>query len=159
MAAAVKAIPQGYHSVTPYIMVKGAGEALEFYKKAFGAKERLRIPGPGGKVMHAEFEIGDSIIMMADEFPEMGALGPLSLKGTPVGIHLYVENADEVFAKAVAAGAKVERPLQNQFYGDRSGALVDPFGHKWHIATHIEDVSEAELNRRMQEWQKKGAQC
>jgi PhnB protein len=154
----VKAIPQGYHSVTPYIMVKGGAEALEFYKKAFGAKEKLRVPGPGGKIMHAEFEIGDSVIMMADEFPEMGGFSPETLKGTPVGIHLYVENVDEVFAKAVAAGAKVERPLANQFYGDRSGALVDPFGHKWHVATHVEDVSEEELNRRMQEWQKKGNQ-
>lgn len=158
METAVRAIPLGYHAVTPYLMVKGGVEALEFYKKAFGAKELLRIPGPDGKIMHAEFKIGDSIIMMADEFPEMGAVSPMTLKGSPVGIHLYVEKVDDVFAQAVAAGAKVERPLQNQFYGDRSGALVDPFGHKWHVATHVEDVSEEELQRRLQEAMKKGGQ-
>jgi PhnB protein len=158
MDTGVRAIPQGYHSVTPYLMVKGGAEALEFYKKAFGAKERFRIPGPGGKLMHAEFEIGDSIIMLADEFPEMGAVSPTTLKGTPVGIHLYVEKVDEVFAQAVAAGATVERPLQNQFYGDRSGGVIDPFGHKWYIATHVEDVSDEELARRVQSWQNKGGQ-
>jgi PhnB protein len=158
MSAKVKPIPDGYRSVTPYLMIKGAGEAIDFYKKAFGARERMRVPGPGGKLMHAEIEIGDSVVMLADEFAEMGALSPASIGGTPVGIHLYVENVDEMFKVALDAGAKQERPVQDQFYGDRSGSLIDPFGHKWHLATHIEDVSPAEIDRRMQEWKKSG-QC
>jgi len=159
MSAKVKPIPDGYRSVTPYLMVKGAGEAIEFYKRAFNARERGRVPGASGKVMHAELEIGDSVVMLADEFPDMGALGPLSIGGTPVGIHLYVENVDAMYKQAVAAGAKEERPVQNQFYGDRSGSLIDPFGHKWHLATHVEDVSPEELQRRMQQMMKDGAKC
>ena len=154
----VKPIPDGYRSVTPYLMIKGAAQAIDFYKKAFGAKERMRVPGPGGKVMHAEIEIGDSVVMLADEFPEMGALGPQTIGGTPVAIHLYVENVDATFAQALAAGARQEQPLTNQFYGDRSGSLVDPFGHKWHLATHVEDVSPEEIERRLQSM-KSGGQC
>src|SRR6185295_16707190 len=133
----VKPIPDGYHTATPYLIVKGASDAIDFYKKAFGATELMRMPGPGGCVAHAEIKIGDSPIMLADEFPQMDARGPKTIGGTPVGLMLYVEKVDEVFARAIAAGAKELRPLQNQFYGDRSGTLEDPFGHKWTIATHI----------------------
>ena len=146
---AVKPIPDGYHSVTPYLIVKGAARALEFYQKALGAKELMRLPGPDGRVGHAEIKIGDSRIMLADECPEMSATSPQALGGTPVGLCLYVEDADAVFNRAVAAGAKVVRPVQDQFYGDRSGTLEDPFGHKWTIGTHKEDVSPEELQRRM----------
>jgi PhnB protein len=148
-AVAVKAIPEGYHTVTPYLIVNGAARALDFYRKAFGAKEQVRMPGPDGKVMHAEIQIGDSKVMLADEFPQMGAKSPQSIGGTPVGICLYVAKVDAVYEQAVAAGAKVERPLQDQFYGDRSGTVIDPFGHKWTIATHIEDVTPAEMEKRM----------
>jgi PhnB protein len=157
MSAKVKPIPDGYRSVTPYLMVKGAAEAIDFYKRAFNARERMRVPGPGGKIMHAEIEIGDSVVMLAEEFPDMGALGPLSIGGTPVGIHLYVENVDAIFKQALSAGAREERPLQNQFYGDRSGSLIDPFGHKWNLATHVEEVSPDEMQRRMEQWTKDGA--
>jgi PhnB protein len=146
---AVKPIPEGYHTVTPYLIVKGAAQALDFYQRAFGAQESVRMPGPEGKIMHAEIQIGDSKIMLADEFPQMGAVSPQTIGGTPVGICLYVDNVDALHSQAVAAGAKVERPLQNQFYGDRSATLVDPFGHKWTIATHVEDVSPEEMQRRM----------
>jgi PhnB protein len=146
----VKAIPDGYHTVTPYLIVKGAASAIEFYKKAFGATELMRFPMPDGKVGHAEIKIGNSPIMLADEFPEMGARGPQSLGGSPVGILLYVEDVDTRFSQAVAAGATVERPLKDQFYGDRSGTVVDPFGHKWTIATHKEDVSLDEMHKRME---------
>ena len=146
---AVKPIPEGYHTVTPYLVVQGAAKALEFYKKAFGATELVRMPGPGGKVMHAEIRIGDSPVMLADEFPEMDARGPQALGGTPVGLCIYVENVDALFDRAVTAGAKVLRPVVDQFYGDRSGTVADPFGHKWTIATHKEDVSPEEMKRRM----------
>jgi PhnB protein len=145
----VKPIPEGYRTVTPYLIIKGAAKALEYYKKAFGATERVRMDGPDGRIGHAEIEIGDSVVMLADEFPEMGAKGPQAIGGTPVGICLYVENVDAVFKQAIAAGGKEERPLANQFYGDRSGTLIDPFGHKWTIATHIEDVTPEEIGRRM----------
>jgi PhnB protein len=145
----VKPIPEGYNTVTPYLIISGAAKALDFYGAAFGAKERMRLPMPGDKIAHAEIEIGDSVIMLADESPEMGAKSPTSLGGTPMGICLYVTDADAVFQRAVSAGAKVERPLQNQFYGDRSGTIVDPFGHKWTIATHVEDVTPEEIGRRM----------
>lgn len=148
MASNVKPIPDGYHAVTPYLIVKGGVDALEFYKKAFGAKESLRMMQPDGRVGHAEIKIGDSVIMLADEHPEIGARSPQSYGGTPVTIHLYVEDVDTVFNQAVAAGAKVVRPLQNQFYGDRSGGIEDPFGHAWYIATHVEDVSPEEINKR-----------
>jgi PhnB protein len=148
-AIAVKPVPDGYHTVTPYLIVNGAARALDFYRKAFGAKEQVRMPGPDGKVMHAEIQIGDSKVMLADEFPQMGARSPQSIGGTPVGICLYVARVDAVYEQAVAAGAKVERPLQDQFYGDRSGTVIDPFGHKWTIASHIEDVSPEEMQKRM----------
>ena len=146
--SAVKPIPDGYNSVIPYLHIKGAARALEFYKSAFGAKEVLRMPGPGGQVMHAELKIGDSMIMLSDEHPQMGALGPQSVGGTPVTLHLYVENVDAVVQKAVAAGATLDQPVKDQFYGDRSGLLTDPFGHKWHVATHVEDVSPEDLKVR-----------
>ena len=144
----VQPIPAGYHSVTPYLAVKGAAEALEFYRRAFGAKEIMRMPGPGGSIGHAEIRIGDSRIMLADEYAAMDFLSPKERGGTTVTIHLYMKNVDAAVARASAAGAKVTRPVQDQFYGDRTGSLEDPFGHVWHIATHKEDVSKAELKRR-----------
>jgi PhnB protein len=146
---AVKAIPEGYHSVTPYLVVHDAAGALAFYQKAFGAKEIMRFPMPDGRIGHAEIKIGNSHIMLADEAPEMDARSPRSLGGTPTGIMLYVEDVDAVTAQAVAAGAKVLRPVQDQFYGDRSGTVADPYGHKWTIGTHKEDVSLEEMKRRM----------
>ena len=148
MKTRAKAIPKGYHAVTPYLCVKGAAAAIAFYKKAFGAKEIMRMPGPGGTIGHAEIQISDSRIMLADEFPEMNFRSPFSVGGTPVNIHLYVPDVDRVVRKAVAAGAKPIRPVANQFYGDRSGSVEDPFGHIWHIATHIEDVAAKELKKR-----------
>lgn len=144
-----KAIPDGYHSVTPYLIVKGAARALEFYKKAFNAQELYRMDAPGGTIGHAEIQIGDSRIMLSDEFPEMGARSPETLGGSPIGLCIYVENVDVLFKQAVAAGGKEERPVKDQFYGDRSGTLRDPFGHQWTIATHKEDVSPEEMARRM----------
>jgi PhnB protein len=145
---AVKPIPEGYHSVTPYLYAKGAAQAIEFYKKAFLATERMRIAHPDGRVGHAEIQIGDSIIMLADEFPEMDARSPQSLGGSPVSIHLYVDDADTMFNRAVAAGARVKRPLADQFYGDRLGGIEDPFGHTWWISTHKEDLSPEEIEKR-----------
>ena len=145
MSNSVKPIPDGYHSITPYITVKNAVEAIEFYKKAFGAIELLRMPDASGRISHAEIRIGDSVIMMSDEHPEMGVYSPQHYGGAPVGVLLYVENCDAVFAQAVAAGATVQRPLADQFYGDRSGGVVDPFGFRWYISTHIKDVSMEEL--------------
>lgn len=133
---------------TPYLIVKGAAEAIEFYKRAFGATELLRMADPKGRVGHAEIRIGDSVIMLADEYPEMGHRGPRSLGGSSVSILLYLEDVDTVFERALKAGARAQRPVQNQFYGDRSGTLEDPFGHVWTIATHVEDVPEEELKRR-----------
>jgi PhnB protein len=144
----VKPIPDGYHSVTPYLVISGAAAALEFYAKVFGAKELMRVPGPDGKVGHAELQLGDSRIMLADEHPEMGFRGPKAYGGTPVSLAVYVENVDTVFDRAVSAGATVLRPVQDQFYGDRSGTLQDPFGHVWTLATHTEDVAPEELERR-----------
>jgi PhnB protein len=141
-------IPEGYHSVTPYLIVTGAASAIEFYKHAFGAKELMRIPHPDGRVGHAELQIGDSRVMLADEFPEMGVRSPMTLGGTPVGIQLYVDDVDAVTTRALAAGAKTLRPVKDQFYGDRSGTLSDPFGHQWTISTHKEDVSLEEMQRR-----------
>jgi PhnB protein len=144
----VKPIPEGYHSATPYLIVKDAARAIEFYKRAFGATELLRMAAPGGKIGHAEIKIGDSPIMLADEVPDMGALSPESLGGTPVSILLYVEDVDAVFNQAIAAGAKVQRPVKDQFYGDRTGGVTDPFGHIWYVATHKEDVSPEEMRKR-----------
>jgi PhnB protein len=153
-ATKAKAIPDGYQSATPYLCVKDAAKALEFYKKAFGAKELMRMGDPAGKIGHAEIKIGEAIVMLSDEFPDFGHLSPESIGGTPVSIMVYVEDVDGFVNKAVAAGAKLERPVQDQFYGDRSGALVDPFGHKWHFATHIEDVSPEEMKKRHDEFMK-----
>jgi len=145
---ALKPIPQGYHTATPYLIVKGAAKALEFYKRAFGARETMRFTTPDGEIGHAEFRIGDSAIMLADEYPEMGYRSPHSIGGTPVSILLYVEDVDRWFERAIAAGGKVARPVANQFYGDRTGTLTDPFGHVWSIATRVEDVSVEEMHRR-----------
>jgi PhnB protein len=153
---AVKPIPDGYHSVTPYLIVHDAAAALDFYKKAFGATEIMRFPTPGGRIGHAEIRIGDSVVMLADEHPEMGAKSPQSLGGSPVGLLIYVTDVDTSFAQAVAAGGRVDRPLADQFYGDRSGTLVDPYGHKWTLATHKEDVSPEEMQKRMEALMKKG---
>ena len=155
MAGKVKPIPEGYHAITPYLSIKGASDAIEFYKAAFGATEIMRFDGPGGSVCHAEIKIGDSPVMLGDENPEWGAVSPQTLGGTPAGLCIYVPNVDEVFNQAVATGAKVERPVQDQFYGDRSGTVIDPFGHKWTVATHIEDVSAEEMQRRMAAWMNK----
>ena len=143
-----KYIPDGYHTATPYLIVTGAARALDFYKRAFGAQEVLRMDSPDGKVMHAEIKIGDSHIMLADEYPDMDARSPQTIGGTPVSLMLYLEDADGVTARAVSAGAKLLRPVQDQFYGDRCGTIADPFGHKWTIATHKEDVSPDEVRKR-----------
>lgn len=144
----VRAIPEGYHAVTPYLIVNDAKQALEFYKEGLGATELFRMD-MGSRIGHAEFQIGDSRIMVSDEFPEAGAKSPKTLGGSPVLIHLYVDNVDTFVERAVGAGAKVIRPVADQFYGDRSGGFEDPFGHLWHVATHIEDVSPDEMQRRM----------
>jgi PhnB protein len=148
MPTPVKPIPDGYHTATPYIICRGAAKAIEFYKQAFGATETIRLAGPDGKIGHAEIRIGDSTIMLADEHPEMGAKSPQTIGGTPVGILLYVADVDAVFQRAIAAGATVERPVEDKFYGDRMGGVIDPFGHKWYIGTHKEDVSPEEIARR-----------
>ena len=147
----VRPVPEGYHTVTPYLFVRDAARAIEFYRKAFGAVELMRMEGPGGKLGHAEIRIGDARVMLADEVPEMGILGPQSLGGTSCSLLLYVENVDDRFRQALAAGAAEVRPLKDQFYGDRSGTLSDPFGHLWTIATHVEDVSPEEMRRRMEQ--------
>ena len=144
----VKPVPDGYHNATPYMIVDGAARALDFYKRVFAATERMRIPGPGGKIGHAEISIGDSIIMLADEHPEMGARGPRNFGGSAVGIMLYVPDVDATVKTAIAEGAKILQPVQDKFYGDRIGTVVDPFGHRWHLATHKEDVSPEEMQRR-----------
>ena len=149
--AKVKPIPDGYHSLTPYLIISGAQKALDFYAKVFGAQETFKMPGPDGKIGHAEMRIGDSMFMLADENPKMGHKSASTLGGSPVGILLYVDNVDETFKRAVDAGAQVERPIANQFYGDRTGGVKDPFGFSWYIATHIEDVSPEEMQRRAQE--------
>ena len=149
MAGQVKAIPDSYPRVTPYLIVDGAAAAIDFYTRVFGAKERMRMPGPGGKIGHAEIEIGNSMVMLADANPEMGHKTPKTLGATPVSLLLYVENADDTVKRATAAGAKVVRPVEDQFYGDRMGGVEDPFGHLWYVATHVEDVSPEEMKRRM----------
>lgn len=146
---AVKPIPEGMHSLTPHIVCAGAAEAIAFYVKAFNAVEMVRLPGPGGKLMHASLKIGDSTLMLVDEMPGCGALGPTSLKGSPVTLHLYVEDADAAFAQAVAAGAKATMPVTDMFWGDRYGQVEDPFGHRWSIATHKRDVTPAEMQEAM----------
>ena len=145
-----QAIPDGHHTVTPYLAINNAAKALEFYKNAFGAIEIYRLPLPDGRVGHAEIRLGDSIIMLADEFPEYGGKSPETLGGSPVNIHLYVDDVDAFFKRALAAGAKERKPVMDQFYGDRSGQLEDPFGHLWWVATHKEDVPPEELRKRVE---------
>jgi PhnB protein len=154
---AIKPIPEGYQSVTPYLVMKGASAAIDYYKKVFGATERMRMDAPGGRIGHAEITVGSSVIMLADESPDMGFRGPKTFGGTPVSLMLYVPNVDEVFKRAVDAGAKQLRPVENQFYGDRMGTLEDPFGHVWSIGTHVEDVAPEEMSRRAQEMMKQKA--
>jgi PhnB protein len=148
MTTKVKPIPEGYHSVTPYLIISGAADAIEFYKKAFGAAEIFRLQQPDGRIGHAELKIGDSHIMLADEHPEMGIRSPKTIGGSPISIMLYVNDVDATATQAEAAGAKITRPVADQFYGDRIGGLEDPFGHIWYVATHIEDVSMEEMEKR-----------
>ncbi len=149
-----KPIPDGYNSVTPYLIVDDAKRAIEFYRDAFGAEEKFRMP-MGERIGHAEIKIGDSHVMLADEFPEMGHLGPNARGGPTSSIMLYVEDVDSSFKRAVEAGAKEQRAVENQFWGDRMGTLIDPFGHQWSLATHVEDVPESEMQARMDEFAKK----
>ncbi len=144
----VKPIPDGYHSASPYLVVGGAAQAIEFYKRAFGAQEQMRMPSPDGKIVHGEIKIGDSVVMLADEFPEYGSRSPKSLGGTPSSVFLYVQDVDAVFQSAVSAGAKSLMPVADMFWGDRYGKLEDPFGHQWQIATHKEDLTPEEMKRR-----------
>jgi PhnB protein len=146
--ASVKPIPDGYPRVIPYLTIEGAAAAIEFYTKVFGATERVRMPGPDGKVGHAELEFGESVVMLADAFPEMGNPAPKALGGTPVTLMVYVEDVDATFEQALKAGATEDRKVENQFYGDRAGQFVDPFGHKWFVATHVEDVPPDEMAKR-----------
>ena len=149
----VSAKPEGYHSVTPYLIVDGAEEAIRFYEKALGATEVLRLP-MGDKIGHAEIKIGDSMVMLSDEWPDMGKLGPKARGGATSSLMIYLDNVDAAFDRAVAAGGTVERPVEDQFYGDRSGSFTDPFGHSWTLSTHVEDIPEDEIQRRMAEWTK-----
>lgn len=155
MTKAMQPIPPGFHALTPHLVIADAAKAIDFYKKAFGAEEMGRMPGPDGRIMHAQITIGGSPLMLNDEIPEMGARGPKSLGGTPVTIHLYVTDADKVYNQAVAAGAKPIMPLADQFWGDRYGIVEDPFGHRWSIATHVEDLTHDEIARRGQEMMSK----
>jgi PhnB protein len=150
MANKVKPIPEGYNSITPYLVIKGAAAAIDFYKEAFGAVEILRMPQPDGRVGHAELKIGNSIVMMADEYPEMQVVGPKTLGNTSVGLLLYLDDVDKALERAVSLGATIKKPIADQFYGDRTGTIEDPFGHKWTLAVHIEDVTPEEMQRRME---------
>ena len=150
MTAHVEPVPKDMHTVTPHLVCDGAAEAIEFYKKAFGAVETARMQTPDGKIMHASVRIGDSTVMLVDEFPDYGSVGPKKLNGSPVTMHVYVPDVDRVFAQAVAAGATVRMPLENQFWGDRYGQVVDPFGHNWSIATHVKDMTPEEMKQAMQ---------
>ena len=145
----VKPIPDGMRTVTPHLVCGGAAEAIEFYKKAFGAEEVMRLPGPNGKLMHAQIRIGDSAIMLVDEMPEWGAVGPKMLKGSPVTIHLFVDDADAFFKRAADAGATIKMPLADMFWGDRYGVLEDPFGHLWSVATHVQDLSPEDIMKAL----------
>jgi PhnB protein len=154
MSKSVSPVPEGYNSITPYLVIKGAAQAIEYYKKVFGATETVRIGGPDGKIGHAELKIGNSIIMLADENPGMGAghASASTMGGSPVSLYLYLPEVDKVVERAVAEGAKIVKPVQDQFYGDRSGFLQDPFGHYWGVATHVEDVSPEEMKERMKKF-------
>jgi len=145
--AEVRAIPKGYHTITPHIVVPEGAKAIDFYKKAFGAEELVRMPGPGGGIMHAELRIGDSVVMLGEEMPDMGAKSPKAYGGSPVGFYVYVENVDAAWERAVKAGAKPVRPLTNMFWGDRTGRLEDPFGHNWSLAQHVEDLTPEEIKK------------
>ncbi len=147
----VNPIPDGYHVVTPYLCVDGAADAIEFYQDIFGAVETVRMAQPDGRVGHAELQFGDSVVMLSDEFPEMGIVGPKTLGGTPFTLHVYVDDSDRTFERAVAAGSTAVQPVEDRFYGDRSGQLVDPWGHKWNVSTHVEDVDPEEMQRRAAE--------
>ena len=155
MAKAAKSIPAEYHSITPALICKNAAKAIDFYKRAFGAEVRSRMDGPDGKVAHAELKIGDSMFFVSDEFPDMGAVAPPP--GVTFGLYLYVDDVDTVFKRAVDAGAKVHMPVQDQFWGDRNGSLIDPFGYRWGVATHVEDLTPEEMKRRSQEFMAKMA--
>lgn len=157
MANPVKPIPEGYHTLTPYLVCRNVDRAIEFYKQAFGAQELLRMPGPGGKIAHAELKIGDSMLFLSDEFTETGAGAPESARNLAISLFLYVEDVDAIFNRAVAAGARTEMPVQDMFWGDRYGKLIDPFGHLWSIATHKEDVAPEELQRRSETFFTKAA--
>ena len=146
--AAVKPIPDNYPRVTAYLAIDGAGDAIEFYKKIFGARERFRMPGPDGRIGHAEIQLGDSVIMMADAFPEMGVVDPKKLGGTPVTLTVYVEDVDKTFKDAIKAGAKETQAVEDKFYGDRAGQFDDPWGHRWNVMSHVEDVSPEEMEKR-----------
>jgi PhnB protein len=148
MTGKVNPVPEGLHGATPYLCCKDAARAIDFYRRAFGATESMRLAEPSGKIGHAEIKIGGAVVMLSDEYPEMSILSPQSLGGTPVGIHIYVDDVDALVEKAVAAGASLARPVADQFYGDRSGVLTDPFGHRWFFATHKEDVSSEEMQKR-----------
>ena len=148
---AVQPIPEGYPRVTPYLCIDGAAAAIDFYGTVLGTTERMRMPSPGGKIGHAELQLGDSVIMLSDEMPDMGAVSPKTVGGSPVTLSVYVEDVDDVVARAEQAGATVLTPVDNQFYGDRSGQFEDPFGHRWNIATHVEDVSPEDMGKRMAE--------
>lgn len=154
MPATVKAIPEGYEGAIPYLIIKGAAAALEFYKKAFGATEIMRMPAPGGTIGHAEIKIGKAIIMLADEFPDMDYKSPQAYAGTPVSIMIYVPDVDRFVQRAADAGTKIVRPVENKFYGDRGASLEDPFGHQWHFATHVEDVPPDEMEKRAKAFMK-----
>jgi len=147
----VKPVPDGYHTLTPFLTIRDAAKAIEFYKAAFGAQERGVMKAPDGKVMHAELKIGDSIVMLSDEFPDFGSISPQALGGSASGLHIYLDNVDAAFDRAVKAGAQVEMPVMDQFWGDRFGRLKDPFGHKWSIATHVKDLSPEEMNQGMKD--------
>jgi PhnB protein len=154
--AGVKAIPDNYPRVTPYLSVEGAADAIEFYKSIFGAEERVRMDAPGGKIGHAELAFGDSMVMLADTFPDMGGTSPQQLGGSPVTVMVYVEDVDDCYQRALDAGATAQRKVEDQFYGDRAGSFVDPFGHIWHVASHVEDVPEEEMARRAREMMSAG---
>jgi PhnB protein len=150
----VKAVPEGYHTLTPYMTVRDAARAIEFYKQAFGAVEKGVMKGPDGKVMHAELRIGDSLFMLADEFPQFGSLSPQSTGGSGMGLHVYVEDVDSAFDRAIGAGATIEMPVSDMFWGDRYAKLMDPFGHKWSLATHVRDMSPGEIEEAQEEFMK-----
>ena len=150
MTAQAEPVPQDMHTVTPHLVCDGAAAAIDFYKKAFNAVETARLQTPEGKIMHASVRIGDSNVMLVDEFPDYGSVGPKKLNGSPVTLHVYVPNVDQVFEQAVAAGASVRMPVEDQFWGDRYGQVVDPFGHNWSLATHIKDMSPEEMTQAMQ---------